>query len=169
MGAECVNSVAGSVLSGEMSNMAETQGDIYVRKDVFDARMDRMELLLEKTVIEIKSYVDKSTGETKAYVEKAVGEIKAEIGEVRNDIRVLTARVDSLEHVVYWGIGGFGIILASAVLLPAITGVIKKIFRPSVTLEDVKRVAKEITETTAGEIAERVANAVIERHLSGGK
>ena len=144
--------------------MAETQGDIYVRKDVFDARMDRLEMLLEKTTVEIKSYVDnsmaeiktyvdKSTGETKSYVEKAVGEIKAEVIQNGNDIRVLTARVDSLEHVVYWGIGGFGIILASAVLLPAILGFLKKLFQPSVTLEDV----------------ERIVNAAIANHLSGGK
>ena len=133
--------------------MAETQGDIYVRKDVFDARMDRLEMLLEKTTVEIKAYVDNAVGEITAENAQFRNEIRAEIGEVRNEIRVLTARVDSLEHVVYWGIGGFGIILASAVLLPAILGFLKKIFQPSVTLEDV----------------ERIVNAAIANHLSGGK
>ncbi len=157
MGAECVNSVAGSARSGEMISMAETQGDIYVRKDVFDARMDRMEMLLEKTVIEIKSYVDKSTGETKAYVEKAVGEIKAEVQKNGNDIRVLTARVDSMEHVLYWGLGLFGVILTLAAVLPSIVEAVKKLFKPSHTFKEMEK------------IAERVAGTMIERHLSGGK
>ncbi|MBR1437615.1 MAG: hypothetical protein IJ587_03675 [Synergistaceae bacterium] len=108
--------------------MAENQGDIYVRKDVFDARMDRMEMLLEKTTLEIKSYVD-----------KAVGELRAEIIHNRNDIQVLTARVDSLENVFYWGLSGFGIILASAVIIPAIVGFLKKLFQPSVTIEEIQR------------------------------
>ena len=37
----------------------------YVKKDVFDARMDRMEALLEKTLIEIKSEVGQLRSEMK--------------------------------------------------------------------------------------------------------
>ena len=32
-------------------------GDEFVKKEVFDARMDRMEALLEKTLIEVKSEI----------------------------------------------------------------------------------------------------------------
>ena len=134
----------------------------YVRKEVFDARMDRMEMLLEKTVLEIKSYVEKTTGETKAYVEKttaetkayveqATGEIKAEIIELRNEIKVLNTRVDSLEYVIGWGIGGFAVILALAAIIPAFVAFIKKLFKPSVTFEDVERM---INESSARLIAE---------------
>ena len=140
--------------------MAETQGDIYVRKDVFDARMDRLEMLLEKTTVEIKAYVDKAVGEIKAEnaqfkseIRAEIGGLRAEIGEVRNDIRVLTARVDSLENVFYWGLGGFAVILASAVIIPSIVGFLKKIFQPSVTLEDV----------------ERIVNTAIANHLKAEK
>ena len=150
--------------------------DAYIRRDVFEARMDRMEMLLEKTVLEIKSYVDKSTGETRAYVEKstadtrayvekALTEIKAEIVEVKNDVRVLTARVDSMENVLYWGLGLFGIILALSTMLPTILEYTRKLFKLTPTLEDMERVAETVSE----KVAERVANAVIERHLSGGK
>lgn len=192
--------------------MAESQGDTYIRRDVFEARMDRMEMLLEKTVLEIKSYVDKSTGETRTYVEKAIGglrdevksdignlknevksdvanlrdevksdianfknevksdianfkdEVKSDIGglraeivELKNDVNVLTARVDSMENVLYWGLGLFGIILALGALLPSIFEATRKFFTPSNLNEEMEK------------IAERVANAVIERHLSGGK
>ena len=193
LGAECADSVAGSVHSGEMISMAETQGDIYVRKDVFDARMDRLEMLLEKTTVEIKSYVDKSmaeirtyvdksTGEAKSYVEKAVGEIKTEVQEIkaevqqnRNDIKALTVRIDALEqtlgarigsveNMLTWCIGLFALLIAVVAFLTPIASAIKKVFKP-LTLKDMERVAESVSER----VAERVANAVIERHLSGGK
>ena len=106
----------------------ENQNDVYVRKDVFDARMDRMEMLLEKTTVEIKSYVD-----------KAVGELKAEIIHNRNDIQVLNARVNSLENTLFWWIGVFGLIAAFAVFIPPIIGFFKKVFQPSVTIEEIQR------------------------------
>lgn len=167
-------------------NLNANSENVYVRKDVFEARMDRMEMLLEKTVTDIKSYVDNSINEMKAEnakfrdemkaenaqlrkeiqdtrnelkieidgvrkdLQETRTELKAEIRDVSAEVRVLTARVNSLEHVFYWGLGGFGIILASAVIFPAMMGFLKKIFTPSVTIEDV----------------ERIVNAAISRHLS---
>ena len=144
--------------------MAESQGDIYVRKDVFDARMDRMEMLLEKTVLEIKAYVDKSISETKSYVEKSVDEIKAELRQNGNDIKALTVRVDALEqtlgarisaveNTLYWWIGLFAIFIAITAFFAPILAFFKKMFKPSVTIEDV----------------ERIVNTAIATHLSGGK
>ena len=131
-GAECVSRDASSERLREANNMAEiakeNQNDVYVRKDVFDARMDRMEMLLEKTTVEIKSYVD-----------KAVGELKAEIIHNRNDIQVLNARVNSLENTLFWWIGVFGLIAAFAVFIPPIIGFFKKVFQPSVTIEEIQR------------------------------
>ena len=146
--------------------MAESQGDVYVRRDVFEARMDRMEMLLEKTVLEIKSYVDKSTGETRIYVEKAIGglidEVKSEVGglraemksevgglkaeivEVKNDVKVLTARVDSMRDVLYWGLALFGIILALATILPAILEYRKKLLNPLPALPTYEELEKKI-------------------------
>ena len=162
-------------------NLSKTQDD-YVRKDVFDARMDRMEMLLEKTTIEIKAYVDTAISEMKAENQQLRNELKTEnqqlrnelktenqqlrdelkteirdlrteIRDVSNEVRLLSTRVDSLENVFYWGLGGFGIILASAILVPAIIGFLKKLFQPSITVEDV----------------ERIVEAAIARQLSGGR
>ena len=163
--------------------MAELGNSDYIRKEVFDARMDRMEMLLEKTVTEIKAYVDKAISDLKAEnakfrdeiraenakfrdeiraenakfrdeikveingmkveiagVKTELSSLKAEVHEVRNETRLLSARIDSLENVFYWGLGCFGIILASAVIVPAILGFLKKLFTPSVTIEDVERI-----------------------------
>ena len=145
--------------------MAEAGNSDYIRKDVFDARMDRMEMLLQKTVTEIKAYVDKAISDMKdeiraenakfrdevkveingmkveiAGIKTELSALKAEIHDVRNETRLLSTRIDSLENVFYWGLGGFGIILASAVIVPAILGFLKKFFTPPVTIEDVERI-----------------------------
>ena len=153
--------------------MAETQGDIYVRRDVFEARMDRMEMLLEKTVLEIKSYVDKSTGETRTYVEKAtadtrayvektVSEIKAQAEKNGNDIKALTVRVDALEKTLgarisavestlSWWIGLFAILIALLAFATPIADSIKKLFKPSFTLDDIKNIVRaEIASQSGG-------------------
>ena len=181
--------------------MAETNQDIYVRKDVFDARMDRLELLIEKNGTEIQAYIDSSINGVRGEIQQVKGDLQGEIqgvrgeiqqvksdlqgeiqglrgeiqqvkgdlqglrgeiqqvksdlqGEiqgVRAEVRVLEGRVDNLSDVVYWGIGGFAVILASAVILPTVIGFLKKIFAPSLTIEDV----------------ERIVEAAISRHLSG--
>ena len=169
--------------------------DVYVRKDVFDARMDRLEILIEKNGTELKAYIDNSVNslrnelkgeiqqvrteaknenqqlrtELKTEIQQVRTDLKTEIQQVRTDltgeiqqikgdiqgirseIRVLTGQVDNLVDVVYWGIGGFGVILAAAVILPTIAAFLKKLFVPSVTLEDV----------------ERIVNAAINKHLAG--
>ena len=161
--------------------MAETTNteNVYVRQDVFNARMDRLEILIEKNGTELKAYIDNSINtlrnELKGEIQQVRSELKGEIQQVRSElkgeiqqnaasiaevkadvqnlraeVRVLEGRVDNAINVVYWGIGGFAVILAAAVFLPAIMGFLKKIFVPSVTLEDV----------------ERIVNAAISRHLA---
>ena len=122
----------------------EAQGDIYTR-------ILRLEEMTGKTASEVR-------------------EMRKEIREVRNELQSINAKFNSIGMFYSAGLLAFWVILAitiSTILLAAAANAIRKRFQPSITLEDVKRVAKEITETTAGEIAERVAN--IERHLSGGK
>ena len=58
----------------------------FVRVDVFNARMDRMEALMEKTLIEIKADNDKLRSE----VNTAIGDLRSEmntaIGGLRNEM-----------------------------------------------------------------------------------
>ncbi len=157
--------------------------NVYVRQDVFNARMDRLEILIEKNGTELKAYVDnaingvkaensaainsavsglrtefnafrKETNEAlnslEAKTNEAISGVRAEIRYVGNEVSVLAARVNSLENVVYWGLGGFGIILALAAILPTIVEHLRKVFAPSVTVEDV----------------ERIVNAAISKHLA---
>ncbi len=142
--------------------------NVYVRQDVFNARMDRLEILIEKNGTELKAYVDNALNGVKGDMQNLRTELKGDVqslrtelndfrtemkGDIQNlraEVRVLEGHVDNAINVVYWGIGGFAVILAAAVFLPAIIGFLKKIFVPSVTVEDV----------------ERIVNAAISRHFT---
>ena len=99
-------------------------GAEYVRKDVFDARMDRMEMLMEKTLTEIKADNEKLRSEMKVLDSRIDG---------------LNMRVDTLQTTVYWGFALMGLILAFAVLVPSLLDFFKGLRKPSLTAEDVER------------------------------
>ena len=137
--------------------MAENN-DVYVRQDVFDARMDRLEILIEKNGIELKAYIDNSINEVKNEIQQVRSDLTGEIQHLNAEVKVLEGRVDNVVDVVYWGVGGFGVILAAAVFVPMIMGFLKRLFTPSVTIEDVRRVMNEDIE--------QIVNVAVSRQLA---
>ena len=101
--------------------ISNDNGADYVRRDVFDARMDRLEAVIGEKLTQFPS------------------QIHTEILEVRSDVRVLEARLNGLETTVYWGFAIIAFILAFSAFVPSITEFIKGLRRPSVTMEDVER------------------------------
>ena len=122
--------------------------DEFIRKDVFDARMDRIEALLEKTLIEIKADNERLRNEMKGEMaelrnelkgdnerlrnelkgdnERLRSELKEDIGALRGEIRALGVRVDMLQTWQYWQLAWVGIFIAGLTLLPAIVRYIDK-------------------------------------------
>ncbi len=154
------------LLMSSVTYGAETE-DIYVRKDVFEARMDRMEALIEKAIMEMKAENEKFRSEMRSENEKFRNEIRGEISvfkdeigtklqnvldEINNlktEIRVLEIRVSELDHrisiietIVYWIFAIVSVMLASLALIP----IVREFRNPQVTLEDVKQVAKQLIE-----------------------
>lgn len=129
----------------------------FVRKDIFDARMDRMEALLEKTLFEIKADNEKLRSE----VNTAVSQMKADNEKLRSEMREnnlrleakieaqsirinsLDTRLDTLQTSVYWGFAVLTVAIGCISLLPAIGDFLKNFRKPSVTLDDVKAVVNE--------------------------
>ena len=125
----------------------------FVNKEVFDARMDRMEALLEKTLTEMKMEVSAAVSGMRADNEKLRSEVKEEvnglhneIGGLRAEIRVVdervnsvNARIDSVQNTVYWGFALMGLILAFTTFAPALAEFVKNIRKPAVTMEDVEK------------------------------
>ena len=125
-----------------------TPTDDFIRKDVFDARMDRMEMLLEKTLTEIKAdnenlrndmkteiarletKIEKEVARLETKIEKEVTGLRNEMREnnarLETKIEVATTRIDALQTWQYWELAWMGIIIAALTLLPAIVRYIDK-------------------------------------------
>ena len=124
----------------------------FVRKDVFDARMDRMEALLEKALLEMKADNEKLRRE----VSTSISEVKADNERLRSEMRenntrleakievlgtridALDTRIDSVQTTVYWGFALMGLILAFTTFAPALLEFVKSLRKPSFTLADVE-------------------------------
>jgi len=134
--------------------------DEFVRKEVFDARMDRMEALMEKTLMEMKADNEKLRSEGKeeinslrSEVSTAISEMKADNEKLRSEMRenntrlearievvntridAMSARIDSVQTTVYWGFALMGLILAFTTFAPALLEFVKGLRRPAVVLD----------------------------------
>ncbi len=115
--------------------------DVYVRRDVFDAKMEALFTRLDAKIGELKN-------ELKSEISGFRTELKSEISELRGDIKALSSRVDGLEKRVedthtyaYW----FIIIFLAMLALPFVNRWLEKYEerKSNVTLEDVKRLIAE--------------------------
>ena len=114
------------VLVTALSSCAAVSEDIYVRQDVFDAKM---EAFLNRMLVELEN-------------------VRGDIKDVKGDIKALSSRIDSVENkvdvlqtVVYWGLGILSLLITSFVLAPVVGAVVQKMKAPS--LEDMKKLIEE--------------------------
>ncbi|MBQ6919910.1 MAG: hypothetical protein IJQ74_06225 [Synergistaceae bacterium] len=87
--------------------------DIYVRKDVFDAKM-------EAFMAEIRLMNE---------------QLRGEIRELSSRINGVEKRMSTLEIMIYWILGTLSVAFAVLALAPYL----KEIRKPSITLNDVRR------------------------------
>ena len=127
------------VLVTASASCAGVSEDIYVRQDVFDAKM---EAFLNRMLVELEN-------------------VRGDIKDVKGDIKALSSRIDSVESklsfridsvegkvdvlqtVVYWGLGILSLLITSFVLAPVVGAVVQKMKAPSIGIEDVKRLIEE--------------------------
>ena len=91
--------------------------DIYVRKDVFDAKM-------EAFMAEIRLMNE---------------QLRGEIRELGSRIDGVEKRMSTLEIMIYWILGTLSVAFAVLALAPYL----KEIRKPSITLNDVRRLIEE--------------------------
>lgn len=79
----------------------------FVRKDVYEADMRRIETLMEKTLLEMRADNDKLRNEVNGAISELRGEMQTGLAkyeaialETRGEVRALAAHIDSLE---FWG------------------------------------------------------------------
>ena len=119
-------------LSGAALGATSEDMSVYVRQDVFDARMDK--------------FMAEMHGEFKAInqqleaINKRIDDTQAATANRINDIQItLSARIDDLKTIIYWGLSILGLILGFAIFAPALGDFLRNFSKPSITLEDVER------------------------------
>lgn len=91
--------------------------DVYLRKDVFDAKMDA--LLAEIRAVNIR------------------------IDAVNRRIDDMNIRIGDTQTMVYGGFTALGVLMTLLTFAPSLWSAVKNVRKPSITLEDVKRLIAE--------------------------
>ena len=116
--------------------MTSNDNHIYIREDVFNARMDKLEAIIERNLAitradiadfkaDIKADATAIRSELKTEIANVQSELKAEIAELRSDVRVQTSRIDNLVHWNYWIIALF----VAFFMLPSVLEGVRAVFK----------------------------------------
>ena len=133
------------------SALGATSNDVYLRQDIFEAKMDafmaEIKLMNEQTRTELRKEIQDTKSELRKEIQDTKSELNAKIQANATAIQqtnarldVTNARLDDLYTMVYWGIALLGILITLAAVAPSIVQVLQSIKKPSITLEDVERI-----------------------------
>ena len=99
--------------------------DIYIRQDVFDAKME--------------AFMNEIRGEFQVINAKF-----AALDKRIDDLQISTSnRIDDLKTIIYWGLSILGLLIAFAIFGPSFGEFLRNLRKPSFTLEDVRRLIEE--------------------------
>mgnify|MGYP002623920419 CR=1 FL=1 len=126
-----------------MSYAAESEDmSVYLRRDVFDAKMDAfmaeirlMNQQLRNEINDKFAEVDKKFAE----VDNKLVKLDARMDGLDARMNGLEKQMSSIETMIYWILGTLGVVFAGLALGPYL----KDFRKPSFTLDDVKRLLEE--------------------------
>lgn len=123
---------------------------VYVRQDVFDAKMEALFLRLHSEIENLGARLEgeikvlseridaldkKVTTRMDALEEKLTAKIDAVDARLSTRIDAVEGQMAILTIAIYWVLGTLGVVFAGLTLAPYL----KNLRRPSITLEDVER------------------------------
>ena len=127
------------------SALGATSNDIhegvYLRQDVFEAKMDAFMAEIRLMNQQLKSELKQDIQSVKEELRKDIQANSTAIQANSAAIQTTNARLDELKTAVYWGIGLLGLLITLAAVAPYIVKVLQSINipKPTLTLEDVER------------------------------
>ena len=111
-----------------------TRSDVYLRQDVFEAKMDafmaEIRLMNEQTRTELRKEIQANS--------TAILQTNARIDATNARIDVTNARPESLITMLFWEIALLGLLISLVAVVPSIVQSHKN-SKPSLTIEDVER------------------------------
>ena len=112
--------------------------DVYVRKDVFDAKMEAFMAEIRLMNEQVRSEMSREFSNLGSRIDR----LETRIDRVETRIDGVEKRMSSLETMIYW--------ILAAVL--ALAPYFKDFRKPSFTLDDVKRLIEENNAKIAGKV-----------------
>ncbi len=107
--------------------------DVYLRRDVFDAKMDALISRMDALEKSINTRFDALSSRVDS-LEKVMN----------NSFAAMDKRIGDLQTTVYWGFSILGLLIAVIAFAPAFAEFVKNVHKPEfATLEDVKRLIAE--------------------------
>ena len=135
------------ILSSASYGATSEDSSVYVRQDVFDAKMEAFmaEIRGEFQVINAKlEALNKRLDDFHASTSSRFDDLQASTSNRFDDLQASTAwRIDDVKTIVYWGLSILGLLIAFAIFGPSFGEFLRNLRTPSVTLEDVKRLIAE--------------------------
>ena len=119
--------------------LGATSNDVYLRQDVFEAKMDAFMAEIRLMNEQTRSELRKEIQDTKTELNEKIQANTTAILQTNARIDVTNARLESLITMVYWGIALLGILITLAAVAPSIVQVLKSFSKSKITLEDVER------------------------------
>ena len=119
--------------------LGATSNDVYLRQDVFEAKMDAFMAEIRLMNEQTRSELRKEIQDTKTELNEKIQANTTAILQTNARIDVTNARLESLITMVYWGIALLGILITLAAVAPSIVQVLKSLSKSKITLEDVER------------------------------
>lgn len=106
--------------------------DVYVRNDVFDANM--------KMLIARIDSLEKSMN---ARINSVENVMNTRFNAIDRRIDDMNTRIGDTQTMVYGGFTALGVLMTLLTFAPSLWGAVKNVRRPSLTIEDVKRLIAE--------------------------
>ena len=130
--------------------------DIYVRQDVFDAKMEALFERLHGEIVTLSAKIDSEFAKVNGRIDGLSGRIdklEGRIDKLEGRIDRLEGRIDGMDYkidvlqvVIYWGLGILTLLVGSFVLAPLFSSVIQNLRRPSLTLDEIQILVQRLIE-----------------------
>ena len=121
-------------IAASTATFGATSNDVYLRQDVFEAKMDafmaEIRLMNEQTRTELRKEIQANS--------TAILQTNARIDATNARIDVTNARPESLITMLFWEIALLGLLISLVAVVPSIVQSHKN-SKPSLTIEDVER------------------------------
>ena len=118
------------------SNCYAVSEDLYIRQDVFEAKMEALFNRIHSEIVELK-------GDIKALAERVEGVNASLSGRIIG----LDYKIDVLQTVIYWGLSIIGLLVAFAIFAPSLSEFLRSIRKPSLSAEEIKQLIEQTINT----------------------